>query len=185
MVNYYTYLEIFLDDLDKRINLGEFEKYFKIPHQTIRKYLDILVKANILIEEKKERLRLYWINKGNPLVFDYISICEKQRLDNLLKNSLFKSLYAHVSPHFNKNNILIFGSSVNGANFKDIDLFVISKDNEIKKILRKFEQTYSIKLHIIQTNEKDISKPFIKELIKSHIILNNHDYFVNLLYKNG
>ncbi|MCK5234749.1 MAG: hypothetical protein KAJ88_02805, partial [Candidatus Aenigmarchaeota archaeon] len=66
MVRNYTYLEIYLDNLDKKVSLSEFEKYFKRPHQTVKNQLKILVKEKILIEDKRTRFLFYEINKDNP-----------------------------------------------------------------------------------------------------------------------
>ncbi len=183
MVNYYTYLEIYLKNLDMHLNLNEFEKYFKKPHQTIKRHLNHLVKQNILIEEKKDRFLFYTINKNNPLTFEYISICEKQKLFSLLEKPIFKRLYTTLSKHFKNNKVLLFGSSVSKENFNDIDILIISTDKKIIKTLKSFEQTYSIKLHILQTDEKNLTETFKKELIKNHTILNEYDYFINILYK--
>ncbi|MFW6282468.1 MAG: nucleotidyltransferase domain-containing protein [Minisyncoccales bacterium] len=184
MVKFYTYLELFLYDLNKQINLGEFEKYFKKPHQTIKAHLTKFVKLNVLKEEKKEKLRIYNLNLENPLTKEFIIIAEKERLINFLEQKmLFKTLYEELSPYFNESKILLFGSSVNQENFKDIDLLVISKNQELKKSIKKFEQTYSKKIHLIQTRKQDLTKTFIKEIRKKHIILNNHEFFFEVLYE--
>ncbi len=184
MVNYYTYLEIYLDNLDKHVNLNEFEKHFKRPHQTIKRYLDNLVKNKILLEEKKARFRFYTLNKENQLIFEYISICEKQRLFRLLEKPLLRRLYDFLTPHLANNKILVFGSSLTKKSFSDIDLLILSDDAEILETLDKFQKTYSVEIHAIQTSSENLGQAFIKEIIQNHVILNRHDYFVKLLYKN-
>lgn len=183
MVRSYTYLEMYLEDLHKQINLGEFEKYFKTPHQTIKKHLKPFVKSKVLIEEKKGRFRFYKLNLENPLTKEYILLCEKERLLNFLENNtLFSRLYEELSHFFHNSSFLIFGSSTTRKTYEDIDVLAISTNKHIKRILNNFEQTYSKKIHLIQTQEKNLTKTFIKEIKKKHIILNNHNYFSKVLY---
>ena len=205
MVRFYIYLEVYLDDLQKKISLSEFEKHFKIPHQTMKKYLAGFVKAKILKEEKQARFLYYKLQLDNPLTKEYLLICEKERLlDFLEKNTLFSRLYSELARFFQDSKILLFGSCIRRADFSDIDMlimsrnvrflehpkvpnkrkdFLISKNKSIKQALKKFEETYSIKIHTIQTSEKDLTKTFINEIRQKHIILNNHDYLMEVLYK--
>lgn len=178
MVNFYTYLELFLEDLHKPVYLAEFEKHFKKPHQTIKNHLDKFVKNNILTMEKKERLLFYKINLENPLTKEYIMMCEKERLIRFLQNTLFKQLYKKLTPYFKNSKILIFGSSVKTTNFEDIDILIVT--NSKIKGLKEFEQTYSKKIHLITTTE--ITRTLLKEIKNKHIIINNHEYFVEVLY---
>lgn len=184
MVQIYTYLEIFLDDLNKQVNLSEFESYYNLPHQTIKRHLNYFIENNILTLNKKNKFLFYNLNLKNTLVYDYISICEKERLVVFLQNQLFKRLYEDLSEEFNNGKFLIFGSSVNNEKFNDIDLlvFVDKKENNISKLIKNFEKTYDIKAHLIVIDKKKITKSFKEEIIKKHIILNEHDFFVNLLY---
>ena len=185
MVRFYTYLEVYLDDLRKLVSLSELEKHFKTPHQTIKSRLKDLVKCKILLEEKRARFRLYKLNLQNPLIADYLSLCEKERTFAFLnKNALFSRLHSTIAPHLKESSILLFGSAAVSKEYKDIDLLILSKDNELIEELKKFEKTYSVKLHIIKTSESDLTETLIAEIKKKHIILSNHDYFVKVIYKN-
>lgn len=184
MVNKYTYMEMFLQDTNRQVNLNEFEKCFKMPHQTIKRHLAVLVKEGILNEKKLGKFLFYSINKENNLFFECLSICEKQRLIKFLEeNVLFKRLYNMIYKELKSNKILIFGSSVNSRKYEDIDLLILSKDKRIRKLLRDFENTYSVKTHIIQTNEKNLTKTLLNEIKKNHIIISEHDYFLRLMHE--
>lgn len=180
MVNYYTYIELFLEDKNKSVSLSEFAKHYKKPHQTIKVYLKTLVDNKILLIDKRERFLFYKLNLENPLTYEYIAICEKERMFYFLKKELFNRLYITLIP-FN-SPMMLFGSVVNDSKYKDIDLLVLSKNSAIRDVIKKFELTYSVKIHLILTEEKDLNITFIKELQKKHIILNNHEYFVKLMY---
>ncbi|PIN72042.1 hypothetical protein COV22_04230, partial [Candidatus Woesearchaeota archaeon CG10_big_fil_rev_8_21_14_0_10_47_5] len=133
---------------------------------------------------KKGRFLFYSLNKENPLLFEYLSICEKERLFKFLKKPIFNRLYNLMAAHFKNNKTLIFGSAATGKDFSDIDILILSKDKKILKTLKDFEKTYSVKLHILQTEQKDITQSFINEIKRKHIILNNHDYFLRLFYED-
>jgi len=185
MVRFYTYLEVYLDDLHKRVSLSEFEKHFKKPHQTAKAHLQEFVKEKILTLEKKERFSFYSLNKRNPLLREYLALCEKERLlDHLEKNTLFRRLYEILSAHFNKNKVLLFGSATWKKEFADIDLLIISNDKEIKKAIDEFIKTYSVKIHVVQTDKEHLTESFIMEIKKQHVIYNEHDYFIKELYKH-
>ncbi|MEK6828078.1 MAG: nucleotidyltransferase domain-containing protein [Nanoarchaeota archaeon] len=184
MVRFYTYLEVYLGDLSKSVSLSEFESHFKTPHQTIKKHLEPFTKAKVLIEEKKERFLFYKLNLDNPLTREYLLICEKERLLSFLeKNTLFARLYQELSQCFADSKILLFGSSTEKKEYSDIDLLIISKNKDIKPIIKKFQETYSVKIHAVQTEEKGLTKTFIQEIKQKHIIFNNHEYFMEVLYK--
>ncbi len=190
MVRFYTYLEMYLGDLSQSVSLSEFESHFKTPHQTVKKHLEQFTKAKILTEEKKERFLFYRLNLSNPLTKEYLLLCEKERLLAFLeKNTLFSRLYQELSPCFKYSKILLFGSSTEKKEYADIDLIIISKNKgikpiiNIKPIIKKFQETYSVKIHAVQTEEKCLTKTLIQEIKQKHIIFNSHEYFLEVLYK--
>jgi predicted nucleotidyltransferase len=185
MVDYYTYVVPFLEDMNKSMSLSEFEKYFNKPHQTLKIHLKKLVDSKILIIDKRERFLFYRINLDNPLTYEYIIICEKERMLKILTKEIFHRLYLSLTPYFIDSSISIFGSSANNTQFNDIDILVLSKNKAIRDALKKFELIYSIKIHLIQTTENNLTKTFKKELQKKHLFINNHEYFVNLLYNSS
>ena len=184
MVNYYTYIEFFLQDIHKQISLNEFEKQYNKPHQTIKVHLNTLINSKILIQDKRKRFLFYKLNLDNPLTYEYITICEKQRLIQFLNKELFHQLYLMLHPCFVDSKILIFGSATTSREYSDIDMLILTENNKIREKLREFELTYSVKIHPIITTEKNLTKTFIKELQMKHIIFNEHEYYVNRLYKS-
>jgi hypothetical protein len=184
MVRFYTYLEIYLDDLNKSVSLGEFEKRLKKPHQTIKQHLTSLAKEKVLIESKKGRFLFYSLNKANPSLVEYLSVCEKEKLFEFLKDTLFLRLYKQISPYLSANPVLIFGSATEKKNYQDIDILIVSKDKKIIPALEDFEKTYSVKLHIVQTAEKNLTESFVSEIKNKHIIFSSHTYFLRLMHKN-
>ena len=183
VVNYYTYLGVYGDDLHKRVGLGEFERQFKRPHQTVKAHLQGFVDARILTLEKRGRFSAYSLNLKNPLLREYLTMCEKERLLSFLgRRPEFKRLYETLSPHFRASRLLVFGSAATTEDYRDIDLLVISKDRAIRTAIDHFAKTYQIDIHVVQTDEAHLTHSFIAELRKSHVILNQHDYFIEVMY---
>ena len=102
MVNYYTYLNPYLNDYKKFLSLSDFEKAFNTPHQTIKRHLDYLVKKGILNQEKREKFLFYTLNAKNPVAFEYLGVCEKQKMFEFLENKIFFILYEKLYLFFQK-----------------------------------------------------------------------------------
>ena len=66
---------------------------------------------------------------------------------------------------------MLFGSAVESKDFNDLDVLVIGKDKHIKKTLADFQKTYSVKIHLIQTNKQNLTKSFIKEIGRNPVTL--------------
>ncbi|MFH1175091.1 MAG: nucleotidyltransferase domain-containing protein [archaeon] len=183
MVRFYTYLEMFLDAVDKQVSLGDFERRFKTPHQTVRKHLERFVRAKVLREERRGRFLFYSLNRELPLTREYLVLCEKERLLSFLeKSQLFSRLYAALSGFFPGATIVLFGSAVTQNEFSDIDLLILSGSKELRKALTNFSMTYSVKIHPVQTTKEYLTPTFIKEVRKKHVIFNNHDKAMVVLY---
>lgn len=171
-------ISLYLNDYNKRFYLRELSLLLKKPHQTIKPYLKILVKENILIETKRKAITEYSLNFKDKRIYDYITISEKDKLHEILKeNMLLKTLFEKLSIFFNKNTFLIFGSTVNKKGL-DIDLLTIGKQN-ISKEIKEFEDIYNKKIHniqIIDINKLDLT--LTKEIYKKHTILNNTEEII-------
>ena len=159
--------------------MSEFENHFKVPHQTIKPHLEKLVKERVIDCEKRGRFLFYELNLKNPLLKDYLAVCEKERLFAFLeKNPLMRELHKRIR----MEKALVFGSSVNSKSFNDIDILVIGQKSSSE--LRLFEQTYSVKTHLVATEERNLTEIFLKEIKKKHIIFSCHEYFVGVLYRD-
>lgn len=186
MVNKYTYLALFAYEPHKQFSLQELEEYHHIPHQTIRRQLDVLVQEKILIENKRKKFRFYQLNIDNPLTLDALSIYEKERLkERLEEDSLLNKLYEELSTHFDKCSFLIFGSSTKEKKYEDIDIICFGKDKTLLKKVELFEFTFGKEIELLETSPRNITEILYKELIKKHLIFNNHDYFVKYLFKKN
>jgi predicted nucleotidyltransferase len=168
-------IELFLKDYSRKIYLREAAKELKKPHQSIKPYIQNLIKKRIIIETKHGNTIEYSLNFKNKSIYDYLVISEKERTQKYIEeNPLIKEIYMKLSYFFEKNIFIIFGSSTEKIKkSEDIDLLIIGK-NDVKKEIKELEEIYSKKIHLIQTNKiKDLNMVFIKEIYKKHIIFNN------------
>lgn len=186
----YRIIMQFLNNYDRRYYLREIASLLKKPHQTIKPYVEELVKERILIKNNRKHIVEYSLNFKNKQIYDYIVIAEKERLMEMLdKDILLKVLFEKLSGFFMKNIFIIFGSSVEKIKKgSDIDLLVIGKSN-INKITDEFEEVYNKRIHKVQvTNLDKLNETLIKEIYKKHLILNNAEqiarFFGELHEKN-
>lgn len=176
----YQIISLYLNDYDKRYYLRELASLLKKPHQTIKPYIEILSKENILIKIKRKNLTEFSLNLRDKKVYDYIIIAEKEKLqERLQQDVLIKVLFDKLSGFFQKNTFIIFGSSVDKLNKgSDIDLLVIGKQNIIKT-LDEFESTYNKKIHKIQIAKiANLTLTLLKEIYKKHLIINNTEQII-------
>ena len=183
MVEKITKVEIvgrYLNDYGKRYYLRELASLFKKPHQTIKPYLEALVDGGILIKAERKNLVEYSLNFKNKEIYDYLTIAEKERtMQRLKEDALLKILFEKLSPFFEKNTFIVFGSAVNeirkGA---DIDLLMIGKQN-MANDLEGFENVYNKKIHKIQiTGIGKLTLTLIREIYGKHLIFNNTEQII-------
>ena len=175
----------FIRDYNKKYYLNEFSALLKKPHQTIKPYVEELVKEKILIKNTRKNIVEYSLNFKNKQVYDYIVIAEKERvMEKLKEETILKILYEKLSLYFLNNTFIIFGSSVNKIEKgSDIDLLIIGQEN-LNNLINEFQNIYNKKVHKIQV--KDLNKlnlSLIKEIYKKHLILNNTEYVVRFFGK--
>ncbi len=177
----YKIIEPFTNNYDKRIYLREIAYLLNKSHQTIKPYVELLVKENILKKEKRKNITDYSLNFKNKLIYDYIIIAEKEKLQEKLKQEMYlKILFEKFSVFSKKNIYVLFGSCVNKIKKgSDIDMLIIGKQN-LSKVIKNFENSYQKKLHIVQiSNINELNLTLLKEIYKKHIIFNNTETIIN------
>jgi len=169
----------FVNDYDKKYYLRELASLLKKPHQTIKPYIEDLVKGEILIKNQRKNIVEYGLNFKSKQIYDYLVIAEKEILMEKLDDVLLKVLFEKLSSFFVNNTFLIFGSSVEIIRKgSDIDLLVIGKSN-INKIINEFEEVYNKKIHKVQVDSLNkLNNTLIREIYKKHLIFNNTEQIV-------
>ncbi len=165
------------------IHLAEISRKLKMPHPTARIYLNNFEKEGVIIKQIKGRLTLYKLNYFNPLIIDYITLVEKNKL---IKNCLNEIILKEITSFLNKltNTILIFGSaSINIKKAKDIDLMIIGDFDKQK--FKDFEKKYNLKFHLINLKKLDeINQSLKEEIKKKHLIIQNSEEIIKWMLKN-
>lgn len=172
--------------LQEFTHLADISRKVKIPHPTLRKYLNDFEKLGIVIKQFKGRLTMYKLNYTNPLIEDYIQLIEKEKLINRSQKELIlNEIVSFIHENIEDNKILIFGSATeNIKKANDIDLLVIG-ETDIQEKLKLLEKKLNIEFHIINIKKfSEINQGLKTEIINKHMIINNIEEFVKWMLKN-
>ena len=175
-------------------HIREMAKLIGKSHVGLLPHLKTLEKNKILLSNQAGRNKVFSINFENNQVREFLSLSEKKETLNLLnKEFLIKKLYDEFLSLDLNGCLILFGSYAASAHTKDsdIDLFYIGelKESERKKI-KEFGRTYNKEIHLTSMNleqfKEQLSKKgaLTKEIVKSHIILYNHDIFINEVWRH-
>ncbi len=173
-------VELYLNGYDKRYYLRELASLLEKPHQTIKPYAEELVKEGVLIKNERKGVTEYNLNFKDKKIYDYLVIAEKDRLmERMEHDALVRLLFEKLSPFFEKNTFVIFGSAVDRiSKGSDIDVLVVGKQ-KIAKQVEDFEKIYNRKVHKVQvTSLEKLDLTLIREIYKKHLIFNNTEQIV-------
>lgn len=137
------YQEIYLRQLAKKLKLSPF---------ATKKYADLLIQENLILEERKANLRYFKANTQG-LFYKHLKIA--LNINKIEKSNLIKFIKEKVS---NVSSIILFGSMARGEDEKnsDIDLVVIGKDKYLD--LSKFEEILDKEINIHSFNWAEWNK---------------------------
>lgn len=167
-------LNLFFKDQEKEYYFREIAKKLNKEPSYCQKYLDNLVKDEILLDERRGNMRFFRLNKEHPLYDEIKSIISKTiGLENELKELVDKL--------DNVECAFVFGSIAKGTenNNSDVDLMLIGNINQDAlinmisslegKIAREINyHIYSSQEIVKKIKEKDgfISNIFLSPIIK-------------------
>lgn len=173
-------IELFISNYRGRYYLRELASLLKKSHQTIKPYVEKLVKEGVLLKFERKNVVEYSLNFKDKKVYDYLVIAEKEKLImKLEENALLRILFEKLSGFFKNNAFIIFGSiAIKVQKGSDIDLLVIGKSN-VSKEIKEFEEIYNRRIHKIQVTDLDkLTSTLIKEVYKKHIIFNDTEKII-------
>jgi hypothetical protein len=116
----------------------------------------------------------------HPLVVDYITIVEKEKLIKRCENDLiFREIIAYL--HEFMTPIIVFGSSVlNTIKANDFDILTLKNIN-----LVKLEKRLNIKFHISTISKiNQINLTMKNEITKNHIIVNSAEVWIKWMLED-
>ncbi len=176
-------ISLFRGNYKARFYLREISKLSKLPLKTCQNVLTNLEKSKILKSKIEGKNKYFSLNLENIKSKSYLQQAEIYKTDLFIEKypqfKMFLKSLKTTAP------IIVFGSF---ARFKadkdsDLDLLIISdKELELPFHLLPF------KPHLINMPEEtfvkaiDKQEDLIKEIEENHIILNNHSFYVNIMW---
>lgn len=166
-----------------RYYLREISKLSKLPLKTCQNTLENLEKTKILKSKVEGRNKYFYLNLENIKTKSYLLQAEIYYTDIFLeKYPQFKTFLKSLET---MAPILVFGSfaKLKADKNSDVDLIIIS-DKELKLPFHLLP----FKPHQVNMTEKTFNRALkeqedlIKEIEEKHIILNNHSFYVNIMW---
>lgn len=174
-------LTLYLRDYTKQFYLREISKLTKIPLKTTQNLLSNLENDKILKSNTRGKNKYFGLNLENIQTKFYLLRAEIYRtLLFINKYPLFKTFLKELKTN---SPLIIFGSFAKFRANKDsdLDLLIISKERLLFHLL-------PYKIHKIELSKSSFIKALkkqenlIKEIEENHIILNNHSFYVNIMW---
>jgi predicted nucleotidyltransferase len=169
-------------------------KKLSVSHVTLLPHLRQLEKAKIILFRKVGKNKEYLLNPNNSLTKHYLEIAEELvTINYLVKNFQIKKISDQMSSLDLTGSLLLFGSYTKGYSTEesDIDLFYLGRleqdqRSEIKKRGKIYGKEINVKNSSIENflNGLRTGDTLIREIVENHIILQNPDPFVNLLWRH-
>lgn len=174
----------YLGNYKSRFYLRQLSKLSQVPLKTTQNILTELEKNKLLKSKTEGKNKYFSLNLENTQTKHLVLQAE------IYKTNLFLIKYPPLKPllkNLNSNTpVMVFGSF---AKFKtdknsDLDILTISTKTELPTHLIPH------KIHQVNLTESTFSKalqknePLIKEIEENHVILNNHSFYVNLMWSH-
>lgn len=173
MVNNFTN-KIILTILNGELHVRGLASKLNTNHVTIINKLRDLVAENVLDFRLKGKNKVYFLKKTIEAK-NYVLVAELYKLNKTLR--LYPVL-RHISEKIQQNKkmklAILFGSYAKGVadEKSDIDIFVETKDRDLKRQLEQLNSKLSVKI-----GSYDKSNPVIKEIEKNHVIIKGVELF--------
>jgi len=158
----------------EEIHARALAKRLDINHMTVMRNLKELVSENVLEFRKEGRNKVYFLKK-NMEARNYELISELYKLNKTLeKYPELRKTIKNIQQNKEIGLAILFGSYAKGTANKnsDIDVFIETKDRNLKKELELLNSRLSVKI-----GEYDRSSSLIKEIEKNHVIIKGAEIF--------
>ena len=156
-------------------------------------YLKEFEKSKILISKEIGKSKVYSLNLNNNQGREFLASAEKKRLLGLLnKEILIKKIYDEFINLDLTGSLVLFGSYASKTHTEesDIDLLYLGDTKEVQlKKIKDIGKVYNKNIHLVSMTQKQFREQLTnqgalaKEVINNHIILYNHDLFVNEVWR--
>jgi len=177
-------ISLYTEDYKSEFYLRQIGKLAKLPLKTCQNVLIILEKSKILKSKLEGKNKYFSLNLDNIQTKSILLQSEIYKTDIFLeKYPQFKTFLKELKTN---TPVIIFGSfaKLTADKNSDLDLLIISEKKQ------KFPfHLLSPKIHEIKLSETSFIKALkeqealIKEIEENHIILNNHSFYINVMWE--
>ncbi len=186
-------LSLYRSNYAARFHVREIATLAKKSHVTLLPHLQALEKDKILISKIVGKNRMYSLNLQNIAAKQHLLLAEVVESTTYLDEVfVIKKITAEIFKLDLGGAVILFGSYAKRT-FKedsDIDLFYISKISgsdvqKIKDIGMVYGKTINIKASTMENVASGLRKKdaLITEILKSHVLLQNGELFINALWR--
>jgi len=143
-------------------------------HSTILRKLNKLLKENVIDYKKEGKNKVFFLKK-NIISMNYILQAEIYKLNSLItKYPDLMIIIEEILKKTDEKLIIIFGSyaKFKAKNYSDIDIYIETKNRNIKKLVESIHSKINVKIGIF-----DLKSNLIKEIIKDHVIIRGFEEF--------
>lgn len=182
-------IALYRDNYLSQFHIRQMAKLIGKSHVSLLPYLKEFEKDKILISKEIGKSKVYSFNLNNNQGREFLSLAEKKKALELLDKEVFIKKICNEFIDLDLNgSLILFGSYASKTHTQDsdIDLFYLGYLNESEnKKIKSLGKIYNKEIHLVSMNIKQfraqLSKQgaLAKEIINNHIILYNHDLFVN------
>ncbi len=161
-------IEIVLNLLKSPNHIRSMAKDLKTNQTTIARKVKELEKENILDYNKEGKNKVYFIKKTIEAQ-EYVYICEHHKLIHIIKKyPILRKIIKEIKQNKKIKLALLFGSYAKGLthNKSDIDIYIETKNKEIRKNIERINTRLNIKI-----GKYDKNNSLIKEIQKNHVII--------------
>lgn len=184
-------MKVFTASIEKRFSIKEIAEHLKSPYPLIHRSMQVLLKEGFLVRDDKELISLnYKQNQGE------LAYVESLRAKEALGKD--KTLTLFVQDVIEKVKLdyfifLVFGSFVDKASYRDIDILFIIEDearvHEIEKTVQNIAGNFSknFEVHVVSTASAHemLSKrekvTIMNETLNKHILLLGAEYYYRMV----
>jgi len=177
-------ISIYTGNYSARFYLRQISKLIKLPLKTCQNILAALESEKILKSKLEGKNKYFSLNLDNIQTKSYLLQAEIYKLGLFLRNypqfnTFLKSLNTNIP-------LIVFGSfaRMRADKGSDLDLLILSK-KEPKELPfhllpYKVHQIILSEISFIKAIKKQ--EILIKEIEEAHIILNNHSFYINIMW---
>lgn len=184
-------MQVFASRINEKFSIKQIAKELRKPYALIHKSIKPLINGKVVGRDNKELLSLNYRENFSTLSFieglRAKEFLNKQKLFSLFVNDVLRNI------KLNYFVFLVFGSAVENANPRDIDILLIvehkEKINEIEKFLENIASSFSINLHInvihLESAYEMLAKReqanLMNECLNKHILLYGAENYYTIL----